>query len=163
MLTHEQFTLPNGVEVDIGIADLLTALWELGLRTRHSCQGTPNVGEEDRDVSAAYISFPEAEDAYSFFSQTLEAISTPQSLAKIVVSVRLLTKVGEPGWQTRKRGAAVSLEIGGESGATPRDLRGCARFDPELMPKVTAAFAAKNAGSPPAHPEFGEAGGDGTG
>lgn len=142
MLAHEQLTLPDGVEVDGGIADLLTALWELGLRTSHSCQGTPGRGEEDQDVSAAYISFPQAADAYEFFSQALRAISAPESMAQVVVTVRLLTKVGVPGWETRKRGPVVSLELGVTPGAEERDLRGCVRFDPELMPQIEAAYAA---------------------
>jgi hypothetical protein len=141
MLVHEQLTLRDGVQVDGGIADLLTALWELGLRTSHSCQGTASRGEEGRDVSAAYISFPQAADAYEFFSQTLRAISTPQSMAQVVVSVRLLTKVGMPGWETRKRGPAVSMEFGVTPEAEKQELRGCVRFDPELMPMIEAAYA----------------------
>lgn len=143
MLIHEQFTLPDGLEVDVGIANLLAALWELGLQTSHSCQGTPEGhGGDDQDTSAAYILFPQATDAFSFFTQTLEAISSPESVAQIVVKVRLLTKAGTPGWKSRKRGAAVSLELGVMAGATERDLRGCVRFDPELMPRIEAALGA---------------------
>lgn len=141
MLVHEQVTLPNGVEVDGAIADLLTAMWDLGLRTTHSCQGTPGSGEE-RDRSATYISFPQAEDAYEFFSQALRTISTPQSMAQVVVTVRLLTKIGMPGWETRKRGPVVSLELGVTPGAEERNLRGCVRFDQELMAQIEAAYAA---------------------
>jgi hypothetical protein len=143
MLVHEQLTLTGEVEVDGGIANLLTALWELGLRTSHSCQGT-SAGrcDEEQAGSAAYILFPQATDAFSFFSQALEAISSPESLAQIVVDVRLLTKAGTPGWKGRKRGPAVSLELSVKPDAKERDLRGCVRFDPELMPRIEAAFAA---------------------
>lgn len=149
MLLHEQVTLPDGVDVDRGIADLITALWELGLRTSNSCQGTPGGDEGDRNTDAAYILFPEAVDAYSFFSRALETISTPDSLAQIVVSVRLLARGGTPD-AARKRGKAVSLELGVDPREGARDLRGCVRFDPELVPRVEAAFAAHGKHAP--HP-----------
>jgi hypothetical protein len=146
MLTHDQVALPGGVEVDAGIASLLRALWELGLRTSYSCQGIPvGPGEPEGAGTAAYILFPQATDAFSFFSQTLDAISTTERMAQIVVDVRLLTKGGTPGWEGLKRGPAVSLELTVRPGAKERDLRGCVRFDPDLMPEIDAAFTADGA------------------
>src|SRR4051812_25476266 len=102
MLSHEQLTLPDGVAVDAGIANLLNALWELGLRTKYSCQGTPaGLCEEEQAGSGAYILFPQATDAISFFRQTLDAISTPDRLAQIVVDVRILSRPRTPGWEKR--------------------------------------------------------------
>lgn len=141
MLLHEQVTLPDGVEVDRGIADLITALWELGLRTSYSCQGTPGGDERDRNIDAGYILFPEAVDAFAFFSQALGAISTPESRAEVVVGVRLLARGGTPDASRKQRGKAVWLELGVNPHEGARDLRGCVRFDPELMPQVEAAFA----------------------
>lgn len=141
MLIHEHVTVADGLEVDAGIASLLEALWALGLRTSHSCKGTAvDDGEAEDPSSAAYISFPGAADALEFFSHTLEAISTPDRKAMIVVQVRLLTKAGRPGWQHRRPGPALSLEFDVDHDANERDLRGCVRFDPELMPHVEAAF-----------------------
>lgn len=145
MLTHEQVTLPDGVQVDVGIATLLNALWELGLRTSYSCQGTSEEPlEETWACSASYISFPEAADALTFFSQTLGAVSTPDHLARIVVDVRYATRA-RPGWELLRRGPAVTLELSVEPGAKEGDLRGCVRFDPDLMPLVEAAFVAERA------------------
>ena len=142
MNIHDQLTLPDGVAVDAGIAHLLAALWELGYRTSHSCQGTSAGSRPDEDGCEAYILFPQATDAFSFFSQTLDAISSPESVAQIVVNVRLLTKGQMPGWKTRKHGPAVTLELGVMPGAKERNLRGCVRFNPELMPQIEGAFAA---------------------
>ena len=143
MPIHEQRRLPGGAAVDTGIADLLEALWNLGLRTRFSCEGTSaERGDEEDSGSPAYIMFPAAADAFEFFSQTLEAISTPAYLAQIVVDVRYLTKGSTPGWRSLKRGPAVSLEFGVDPTAHERRLRGTVRFDPELMPRIEAAFAA---------------------
>lgn len=145
MLIHQQVRLPGGVEVDAGISDLLIALWELGLRTSYSCEGTSAEGDEGVQVGdEAYILFPQATDAFSFFRQTLDAISTPDRVAQIVVSVRVLTRAGAPRWNRLKRGPAVSLELGVDPFAK-RDLRGCVRFDPDLMPMIEAAFAADGA------------------
>lgn len=38
---HPQVEL-DGIEVDEGIADLLRALWSLGIATQFSCQGDPD-------------------------------------------------------------------------------------------------------------------------
>lgn len=139
VLIHEQIRLPDGVEVDTGIANLLGALWDLGLRTSHSCQGKPeDQSERYWDCSASYISFPEAADAFAFFGQTLEAISDNDSRARIVVSVRIGNRFTPVG-MSRKCGPALSLELGvkeeGNGG-----LRATVRFDPDLMPRVEAAF-----------------------
>jgi len=102
----------------------------------------------EHDGAGAYISFPQASDAFSFFSQTLNAISSPDRLAQIVVDVRLLTRAGSPGWRSRKRGPAVSLELSVKQDAEEPNLSGRVRFDPDLMPEIEAAFVTDSAPVP---------------
>ena len=49
------------VLVDEGIAPLLEAAWAIGVRTEHSCQGTPHDADEK-----AYIVFADPESARLF-------------------------------------------------------------------------------------------------
>ncbi|MET3960608.1 hypothetical protein ABIE44_000542 [Marmoricola sp. OAE513] len=138
-LEHEQLTMPDGIEVDVGIAPLLRSLWELGLRTSYSCQGTspPEPGGDGRE---SYISFPDAADGSRFFAETLEALSVPGRVAQIKVSVQFGSKPPRPGREYLKSGSPVVLELSLNPSVSERRLRGCVRFDPDLMPEIEAAF-----------------------
>lgn len=55
MFTHEQVPVRVGeFTVDAGMADLVTALWDLGIETTNSCQGT------DEHWRSAYLSMESA-------------------------------------------------------------------------------------------------------
>jgi hypothetical protein len=137
--THEQVVLANGVAVDAGMASLVTALWELGLRTSYSCQGTPDEPSlEEWTRAAGYILFPEAQDAIAFFNKALGAASAPEHWAHIVIEVRHLSTPTAP---YEKRGPAVTLELSTDRIANKGALRGCVRFDPKLLPAIEAVFA----------------------
>lgn len=59
----------HNIKVDVGIHDLLQALWAAGMETQFSCQGgAPN-------HTAAYILFNTYEDAIKFFAVTAERAS----------------------------------------------------------------------------------------
>ena len=139
MLIHEQVSLPGGVEVDAGMAALLDALWALGLRTSHSCQGTPVTSADDEAVADAYVAFPALEDALVLFDTALRAASTEEHLARIDVSVRFLARPTRPGVTPLARGRAVTLELAPDS-TRESGLRGCVRFRSDLVAMVEGAL-----------------------
>ena len=140
MLTHEQVSMPNGVKVDVGMANLLGALWALGIRTSYSCQGTPDESAVELwTCDAGYIQFPDATDALAFFAKTLGPITDPERWVQIVIEVRHPSAPGEP---FVRRSPSVTLELTKDHHGDEGSLRGCVRFDPKLLPVVEAVFDA---------------------
>jgi hypothetical protein len=71
---HRQIQSSRGVLIDEGIAELVEAVWRVGIDTSHSCQGGQAVNfEGDRwrdDDVRAYILFPTVDDALSFMRRS---------------------------------------------------------------------------------------------
>lgn len=120
------------------MATLLDALWALGVRTSHSCEGTPGIPSDD-NISAAYVAFPVAGDALSFFETTLRSASTAEHMARIDVSVRFFARPTPLGVDLSARGRAVTLELSADS-TQESGLKGCVRFNSELVEVLEVAL-----------------------
>ncbi|MGV8882856.1 MAG: hypothetical protein ACOH19_11955 [Rhodoglobus sp.] len=79
---HSQVEV-DGVEVDVGMRDLLVALWDLGLGlgTQYSCQGHPDKFDPHQGYSRTYASqivFGNVEHAFKFLKKSAELLGYTQ-------------------------------------------------------------------------------------
>lgn len=73
---HRQICV-RGVEVDAGMSDLLTALWDLGFETQFSCEGKPGdstVAFDHRSPDRSYVLFSKLEDAFAFVQGSIHLL-----------------------------------------------------------------------------------------
>ncbi len=67
------------VQLDLGIADLIEALWRLGINTEYSCEGSSAPGAA---AHVAYIAFPWVRDANPFLG-LIEMLAPELGVAKL--------------------------------------------------------------------------------
>lgn len=79
---HPQ-TYLRGVQVDEGIALLLSRVWDSGLETQWSCEGIPAHNAIMPNLGLTYIVFPQREHAYLFLEFTGDNLENPQDMMRV--------------------------------------------------------------------------------
>lgn len=147
MTQHVQVTVQHPqrgtVQVDEGLADLLTALWTLGIDTLHSCQAEHQGG---RTWSMVFILFPSSGDVEDF----LEYVAPFQEPEQWSLYERIRSVWGVPGaWRFSARvdDLAVTYEAGpgglrreARTGSSEFEVAVGVRFPLEDLAAVRAAI-----------------------